>query len=162
MLQCASHNWWTCAPARNRKQFAKLSPASLCMHEEEEEEGGGGGRRRRERSVAFAGADFARSPHRRLNDAHVYTRRSRRKTVCARGGSAGCCLNSTRGWSECCFRLCAALAQPVGSCTISSAAVPCAPACPVRQAGAHASPNVRLRWHFSQYSRGVVDLRNPK
>ncbi|CAK0897993.1 unnamed protein product [Prorocentrum cordatum] len=43
MLQCASHNWWTCAPARNRKQFAKLSPASLCMHEEEEEEGGGGG-----------------------------------------------------------------------------------------------------------------------
>ncbi|CAK0898001.1 unnamed protein product [Prorocentrum cordatum] len=46
MLQCASHNWWTCAPARNRKQFAKLSPASLCMHEEEEEEGGGGGRRR--------------------------------------------------------------------------------------------------------------------
>ncbi|CAK0898005.1 unnamed protein product [Prorocentrum cordatum] len=48
MLQCASHNWWTCAPARNRKQFAKLSPASLCMHEEEEEEGGGGGRERRE------------------------------------------------------------------------------------------------------------------
>ncbi|CAK0898009.1 unnamed protein product [Prorocentrum cordatum] len=50
MLQCASHNWWTCAPARNRKQFAKLSPASLCMHEEEEEEGGGGGRTRRRRT----------------------------------------------------------------------------------------------------------------
>ncbi|CAK0898007.1 unnamed protein product [Prorocentrum cordatum] len=72
MLQCASHNWWTCAPARNRKQFAKLSPASLCMHEEEEEEGGGGGRRRRrERREADQHADSVGTRARRATRSRI-------------------------------------------------------------------------------------------